>query len=164
MEDIKEEQKKKPGRPKGSKSSRHLTREHQARLKVARDLKAKRKKIEKLSVKLHKEKEKLKDTKEALTSPVLTESTKENLPTKVKEFLEENMASIAMHRGPRSFEESDGKYKLAFTDDGSHPQGRAVSMGGDGMSSFYRIKDGRIQQINRKTPRMSFTINVEESV
>jgi len=83
---------------------------------------------------------------------------------KHKEFLDENMASIAMHRGPRSFEESDGKYKLAFTDDGSHPQGRAVSMGGDGMSSFYRIKDGRIQQINRKTPRMSFTINVEESV
>ena len=83
---------------------------------------------------------------------------------KHKEFLDENMASIAMHRGPRSFEESDGKYKLAFTDDGSHPQGRAVSMGGDGMSSFYRIKDGRIQQINRKTPRMSCTINVEESV
>ena len=83
---------------------------------------------------------------------------------KHKEFLSENMASIAMHRGPRSFEESDGKYKLSFIDDGSHPQGRAISMGGDGMSSFYRIKDGRIQQINRKTPRMSFTINVEESV
>ncbi|KMP10274.1 hypothetical protein UR09_06805 [Candidatus Nitromaritima sp. SCGC AAA799-A02] len=83
---------------------------------------------------------------------------------KHKEFLDENMASIAMHRGPRTFEESDGKYKLAFLDDGTHPQGRAVSMGGDGMSSFYRIRDGRIHQINRKTPRMSFTINVEESV
>ena len=83
---------------------------------------------------------------------------------KHKEFLSENMASIAMHRGPRSFEESDGKYKLAFADDGSHPQGRAVTMGGDGMKSFYRIKEGRIQQINRTTPRMSFTINVEESV
>jgi hypothetical protein len=32
------------------------------------------------------------------------------------------------------------------------------------MKSFYRIKEGRIQQINRTTPRMSFTINVEESV
>ena len=104
MEDIKEEQKKKPGRPKGSKSSRHLTREHQARLQVARDLKAKRKKIEKLSVKLHKEKEKLKDTKEALTSPVLTESTKENLPTKVKEFLEENKEAIVFkpNKGPQT--------------------------------------------------------------
>jgi hypothetical protein len=81
-----------------------------------------------------------------------------------KEFAGENLASIASHRGPRSFEESDGKYKLSFGDDGSHPQGRIVIMGGDGMGSFYRIKDGRIHQINRKTPRFSFSINVEESV
>jgi len=81
-----------------------------------------------------------------------------------KEFLTENLASIAMHRGPRSFEESDGKYKLAFGDDGVHPLGHKLILGGDGMSSFYRIKDGRIQQINRATPRMSFSINIEESV
>ena len=68
-----------------------------------------------------------------------------------------------MHRGPRSFEESDGKYKLVFGDDGTHPLGRKLVMGGDGMSSFYRIKGGRIQQINRQTPRFSFTINIEES-
>ena len=96
--------KKKPGRPKGSKSPRHLTREHQAKLQAARELKAKRKKIERLSVKLHKEKEKLKDTKEALTSPVLTESTKENLPTKVKDFIEENKESIVFkpNKGPQT--------------------------------------------------------------
>lgn len=80
-----------------------------------------------------------------------------------KNFLSENLASIAMHRGPRSFEESDGKYKLVFGDDGAHPLGRKLIMGGDGMSSFYRIKDGRIQQINRQTPRFSFSINIEES-
>ena len=56
----------------------------------------------------------------------------------IKNFLNENLASIAMHRGPRSFEESDGKYKLVFGDDGTHPLGRKVVMGGDGMSSFYR--------------------------
>ena len=82
---------------------------------------------------------------------------------KPKSFLNENLSSIAMHRGPRSFEESDGKYKLVFGDDGSHPLGRKLVMGGDGMSSFYRIKDGRIQQINRQTPRFSFSINIEES-
>ena len=82
---------------------------------------------------------------------------------KAKGFLKENLASIAMHRGPRTFEESDGKYKLHFGDDGTHPLGRKLIMGGDGMSSFYRIKDGRIQQINRKTPRFSFSINIEES-
>ncbi len=81
-----------------------------------------------------------------------------------KTFLTENMTSIVSHRGPRSFAESDGKHKLSFGDEGTHPLGRIVSMGGDGMSSFYRIKDGRIQQINRKTPRMAFTINIEESV
>ena len=81
-----------------------------------------------------------------------------------KEFASENLASIAMHRGPRSFEESDGKYKLTFGDDGTHPLGRSIIMGGDSMGSFYRVKDGRIQQINRKTPRFSFSINIEESV
>jgi hypothetical protein len=35
---------------------------------------------------------------------------------KAKEFLMENLASIASHRGPRSFEESDGKYKICFGD------------------------------------------------
>ncbi len=81
-----------------------------------------------------------------------------------KSFLNENLASIAMHRGPRSFEESDGKYKIVFGDDGTHPMGRKVVLGGDGMSSYYRIKGGRIHQINRSTPRMSFSINIEESV
>lgn len=83
---------------------------------------------------------------------------------KLKEFATENLASIAMHRGPRSFDQSDGKYKLSFGDDGTHPLGRIVTMGGDGMSSFYRIKDGRIRQINRKTPHMAFSINIEDSV
>jgi hypothetical protein len=81
-----------------------------------------------------------------------------------KEFASENLGSIAMHRGPRSFDESDGKYKLTFGDEGTHPLGRSVVMGGDGMGSFYRVKDGRIQQINRSTPRFSFSINIEESV
>ena len=66
---------------------------------------------------------------------------------KLKEFVSENLASIAMHRGPRTFEESDGKYKLAFGDDGKHPLGQSIVMGGDGMSSYYRVKDGRIQQM-----------------
>ena len=83
---------------------------------------------------------------------------------KLKEFVTENLASIAMHRGPRTFDESDGKYKLVFGDDGKHPLGQSIVMGGDGMSSFYRVKDGRIQQINRKTPRFSFSINIEESI
>ena len=55
---------------------------------------------------------------------------------------------------------------LTYTlgEDPAHPLGKSIVMGGDGMSSFYRVKNGRIQQINRKTPRMAFTINIEESV
>lgn len=102
------------------------------------------------------------------TGTVTVKSAKEIEMTiadeKAKEFASENLESIAMHRGPRSFEQSDGKYKLAFGDDGTHPLGRSIVMGGDGMGSFYRVKDGRIQQINRKTPRFSFSINIEESV
>lgn len=82
----------------------------------------------------------------------------------LKGFAAEALASIAMHRGPRSFEESDGKYKLTFGGEPDHPLGQSIIMGGDGMASFYRVKEGRIRQINRKTPRMSFTINIEDSV
>ncbi len=83
---------------------------------------------------------------------------------KLKKFASENLSSIAGHRGFRTFAESDGKYKLNFGDEDNHPLGRRVYMGGDGMSSFYRIKEGRIRQINRKTPRFSFSINIEDSV
>ena len=83
---------------------------------------------------------------------------------KLKEFAGDSLASIAMHRGPRSFDESDGKYKLHFGDEGGHPLGRSIVMGGDGMSSFYRVREGRIRQINRRSSRFSFTINIEESV
>ena len=101
---MEEPPKKKRGRPKGSSSPRHLTREHQARLQAARELKAKKKKIEKLEVKLSQERGKLKNKKEALTSPVLTDTTKENLPTKVKEFIDENKESIVFkpNTGPQT--------------------------------------------------------------
>jgi hypothetical protein len=72
---------------------------------------------------------------------------------------------IAVHRGPRTFEESDGKYSLTMEEDG-HPFGTKLII--HGSNSFYRIKDNRITQINRKmahpgmTP-FAFTINVEES-
>jgi len=70
---------------------------------------------------------------------------------------------IAQHRGPRNFDESDGKYHLAFAGEENHPQGPRISLG-DSMGSSYRIKDDRITQINRKMPHVAFTINIEHSV
>jgi Protein of unknown function (DUF3386) len=83
----------------------------------------------------------------------------------VGKWAQEQLGMIAVHRGPRSFEESDGKYTLTMEEDG-HPLGTRLDI--HGSNSFYRLKDNRITQINRKMahsgmPPFAFTINVEES-
>lgn len=87
----------------------------------------------------------------------------------LRKWAENQIGMIAVHRGPRSFEESDGQYALTLGDDLDHPMGPKLFIHGDGMHSFYRIKDGRITQINRKMghpgmPPFAFTINVEDSM
>ncbi len=83
----------------------------------------------------------------------------------VQKWAQEQLGMIAVHRGPRTFEESDGKYSLTMEEDG-HPLGTKLII--HGSNSFYRVKNHRITQINRKmahpgmTP-FAFTINVEES-
>jgi len=83
----------------------------------------------------------------------------------VQKWAQEQLGMIAVHRAPRSFEESDGKYSLTMEEDG-HPFGTKLII--HGSNSFYRLKDNRITQINRTmahpgmTP-FAFTINVEES-
>lgn len=83
----------------------------------------------------------------------------------IQKWAQEQLGMIVVHHGPRSFEESDGKYSLTMEEDG-HPFGTKLTI--HGSHSFYRIKDNRITQINRKmahpgmTP-FAFTINVEES-
>ena len=83
----------------------------------------------------------------------------------VQKWAQDQLAMIAVHRGPRTFEESDGKYTLTIQEDG-HPLGARLDI--HGSHSFYRVKDNRITQINRTMshPGMApfaFTINVEES-
>jgi Protein of unknown function (DUF3386) len=83
----------------------------------------------------------------------------------VQKWAQDQLAMIAVHRGPRTFEESDGKYSLTMADDG-HPLGTRLDI--HGSHSFYRLKDNRITQINRTMshPGMApfaFTINVEDS-
>ena len=87
----------------------------------------------------------------------------------LKKWAEGQIGMIAVHRGPRSFEESDGKYALTLGDDGTHPLGQRLDINGDGMHSFYRVKGERMTQINRKMahpgmPPIAFTINVEDSM
>jgi hypothetical protein len=83
----------------------------------------------------------------------------------VQKWAQDQLGMIAVHRGPRSFEESDGKYTLTAEEDG-HPLGTKLNI--HGSHSFYRLKNNRITQINRTMahPGMApfaFTINVEES-
>ena len=83
----------------------------------------------------------------------------------LQKWAQDQISMIAVHRGPRSFEESDGKYQLTLEEDG-HPFGPKLII--HGSNSFYRLKDNRITQINRKMahpgmPPLAFTINVEES-
>jgi Protein of unknown function (DUF3386) len=83
----------------------------------------------------------------------------------IQKWAQEQLGMIAVHRGPRSFDEADGKYTLTMEEDG-HPLGVKVTI--HGSNSYYRLKDNRITQIKRKMahPGMNpfaFTINVEES-
>lgn len=82
----------------------------------------------------------------------------------LKKWAEGQIGMMAVHRSPRSFEESDGKYSLTLGEEDHHPLGRKVVIHGDGMNSFYRIQDDRISQINRSMERVKFTINVEDSL
>lgn len=83
----------------------------------------------------------------------------------IQKWAQDQLSMIAVHRGPRSFEQSDGQYTLTMEEDG-HPFGTKLII--HGSNSFYRIKNDRITQINRKMahpgmPPFAFTINVEES-
>lgn len=78
-------------------------------------------------------------------------------------WAQSQIGMIAGHRGPRNFEESDGKYTLTLGGEEKHPLGQRLDIHGDGMGSWYRIKDNRISQINRSMPQAMFTINVEDS-
>jgi hypothetical protein len=69
---------------------------------------------------------------------------------------------IAVHRGPRTFDQSDGKSVLTLGPAGSHPLGQPVYIH-DALKSHYRIKDDRITQINRSMGPIKFTINIEDS-
>ncbi len=83
--------------------------------------------------------------------------------TELQTWAQNQIGMIAVHRGPRNFQESDGKYALTLGGEEQHPLGQRLDIHGDGMGSWYRVKDNRITQINRNMPQASFTINVEES-
>lgn len=80
----------------------------------------------------------------------------------LKKWIDDEVGMITSHRAWRTFDDADGKHAVTFGPADDHPLGREILIHGDGMSSRYRLKDDRIRQISRTTPRMRFTINIEE--
>jgi hypothetical protein len=81
----------------------------------------------------------------------------------LQKWSQNQIGMIAVHRGPRNFQESDGKYTLTLGGEEEYPLGQRIMIHGDGMGSWYRVKNNRITQINRNMPQAAFTINVEDS-
>lgn len=104
-----------------------------------------------------------KETKGSVTVKGPREVTVDIDDANLQTWAQSQIGMIAAHRGPRNFEESDGKYTLTLGGEEQHPLGQRVNIHGDGMGSWYRVKDNRISQINRNMPQAAFTINVEDS-
>jgi hypothetical protein len=81
----------------------------------------------------------------------------------VQKWAAGTIGMIAVHRGPRTFDQSDGKSVLTLERGAAHPMGQTVRIH-DQLQSHYRVKDDRITQINRTMGPMKFTINVEDSM
>jgi len=88
----------------------------------------------------------------------------EGAPENIQKWAQNQVSMMAGHRAFRTFEMSDGRYAITFGKEDEHPLGRQILIHGDGMNSRYRIKDDRIQQIDRATERMKFTINIQETM
>ncbi|MDH5430148.1 MAG: DUF3386 domain-containing protein, partial [Nitrospirota bacterium] len=104
-----------------------------------------------------------KETKGTVTVKTPREVTVVIDDVDLQTWAQNQIGMIAGHRGPRNFEDSDGKHTLTLGGEEGHPLGQRINIQGDGMGSWYRIKDNRITQINRNMPQAAFTINVEDS-
>jgi hypothetical protein len=80
----------------------------------------------------------------------------------VQKWAAGTIGMMAVHRGPRTFEQSDGKSTLTLDRGPAHPLGQIIRIH-DSLQSHYRVKDDRITQINRTMGPMRFTINIEDS-
>lgn len=71
------------------------------------------------------------------------------------------LQSLFGHRQGRDFDEGDGRYPLAL--DGANELGQRVAINDD-ISSFLRVKDGRITEVDRTMGDRRLVINVLENV
>ena len=83
----------------------------------------------------------------------------------IQKWAQEQLGMIAVHRGPATFEESDGKYSLTMEEDG-HPFGTRLIIHGSNSFLSHQRPPHHPDQSYDGAPGMTpfaFTINVEES-
>lgn len=73
----------------------------------------------------------------------------------------QEIGSVAGHRWPTRYEESDGRYGLVLDEDPDHPLGSQITFQDDPFTSVYRVANGRISQVTRSMGPMRFTITMQ---
>lgn len=90
-------------------------------------------------------------------STVVELDTEDDLAT----WARTEVASMAGHRWPTPYEQSDGRWTLTIEDNTAHPLGRLVTVHDDQFQSSYRVRDGRISQVTRTMRTTRFTITIQ---
>jgi hypothetical protein len=75
-------------------------------------------------------------------------------------WVRQEIASIAGHRWPTPYEQSDGRWTLTLSDDSANPLGQSIKVHDDPFDSGYRVRDGKISQVLRKMGPTRFTITM----
>jgi hypothetical protein len=77
-------------------------------------------------------------------------------------WLRQELGSMAGHRWPTPYAESDGRWTLTLEEGAGHPLGDLIRVHDDPFNSSYRLRDGRITQVNRQMGPTRFSINIHE--
>ncbi len=93
-----------------------------------------------------------------LRSPRQIELNLPDTTDDVREWVTRELASMAGHRWPRSYEEGDGRWTLTLA--GEDHGGALIQLHDDPFGSFYRVRDGHIIQVTRNTSPLRFSILV----
>ncbi len=80
------------------------------------------------------------------------------------EWIRRELSSMAAHRWPFEYEQGDGQLSLTFGDGDDHPLGRLIEAHTSRFALSYRVREGRIVQINRQVGDTRFSINILEHV
>lgn len=75
-------------------------------------------------------------------------------------WVRQEIASIAGHRWPTPYEQSDGRWTLTLSDDAGHPLGQSIKVHDDPFDTGYRVREGKISQVLRRMGNIRFTITM----